>query len=521
MSASAVPFSYAQAAKGLTSTGASVASSRSPSGNITPAKDGLTLPPLTSEIPAGTSWADDAETGPKDSHSSATTAVDAQSSPRIHSPVTHASAYTPNGVTSPSSPDFGASSTSTLAREDDAISIPITSSESTWENKSQSSTVADKPLEVSEKEPSKGRKKSGSRKNDKAADKAENEKTWFKPLQEAPIPPVNIWALRAQEAKSKVPAKPIATSQPTSAGVDTSSRKLTEAAPVAKATTLTDGSTMLNGDVEAKGAERMGARNHGDEKSTRREARGNTKAPEKTERSQKAAPLLKDESSWPTPDTIKEDERKPPPQPEKTEKDASVSTPTTASKKKAWANLPFTPTVVFNTPLPGSNPRRGGRAARGAREQGGRGGASAANGEKSATSQSSNTNGEGSRRGRPEPAVRNASPVKTKRSASGEPATRKDPRAVNGIKDGASKDTTAGSDAPVSKVPVAEEESRHHTFPRQNNPVKPRQNRRTDVPLPNGEKRKENEIGGEIGSKENESEPASRRTSIPNQGDGE
>jgi la-related protein 1 len=519
----AVPFSYAQAAKGLTSTGVSATSSKSPSGNITPAKDASLSSPLTSDMPTSTSWADDAETEPKDSHSSATTAVDAQSSPRVRSPITHSSAFASNGVAGPPSPDCGASSTSTLGREDDTSSIPISSSESTWENKSQSSTLAEKQLEFPEHEPARSKKKNGSKKTDKTADKDEKDKTWFKPLLEAPIPQVNIWAVRAQEAKSKVVTKPNAASQNASAGIETGLQKPAEAAAVTKTKASTEGAPVLNGDSEPKSTERTNIRNQGDEKSSRRETRGNAKASDKAERNQKASPLLsRDESSWPTPDTIKEDDKKPPPQPEKAEKDRGDSTSAAAPKKNAWVAVPFTPTVVFNTPLPSSNPRRGGRAARGAREPGGRGGSSApaGNGEKGAAS---HANGEGSRRGRPDPAVRNASPTKTKRSTSHEPAPRKESRLANGVKDASSKDVTAGSDAHTSKAVGPEDELRqhatfqHNTFPRQNNPLKPRQNRRTDLPLPNGEKRRDSENG----SKDSEAVPPSPQASIPNQGDGE
>jgi hypothetical protein len=89
------------------------------------------------------------------------------------------------------------------------------------------------------------------------------------------------------------------------------------------------------------------------------------------------------------------------------------------------------------------------------------------------------------------------------------------------VKDVLPKDMSATSDAQASKTLAPEEEPRqqtqHHTFPRQTNTSKPRQTRRTDLPLLNGEKRKENEIG----SKENEPQPTNRRTSVPNQGDGE
>jgi la-related protein 1 len=533
----AVPFSYAQAAKGLTSSGAST-TSRVTSGSITPAKDSHTLPPLTSEIPAGTSWAEDTEKDimEKESRSSTTTAVDGPSSPRIRSPITQASTFLSNGVTGPSSPEFGASSESTLAREDDEKSNPTSLSEAAWEHTSVadgsgSSTV--KPAESIIGSPIKGKKKNGSSKrgekgeNKKSSGKDAETKIW-PALQEAPIPSVNIWAMRAQEAKTKPVAKSTPTLQPpTTAEPESSSKashsKPNEAQPQTK--------TVAKGESESKNAERPAGRTNGEDSSSqRREPRGGVKGSEKPDRAPKVAPPpARDPSSWPTPDIVKdEDFKKSHDKPEKGEKeqDDSAVAPAHKAKKPAWTALEFTPSVNFKTPLPGSSTRKGGagRGGRGGgREQGGRGGASG-NGEKGNGSQSSPTNGESTRRTRPDGGARNTSPAKAKRAASNEPSSRKDTRSVNGVKETPSKDVGLGLDGHAPKALNTDEESKqsgnaqHNTFPRTNNPSKPKQSRRADLPFVNGEKRKEGDVGN------NDAEgaaPSTRGASIPGQGEGE
>ena len=534
--APAVPFSYAQAAKGFSSSSISVPASKPSSGSATPAKDVSSLPPLKSEMPAGSKWADDEELDVKDkeSNSSATTAVDAQSSPSMRSPITHASTFPPGGIVSPPSPDFGTSSTSTLASEDDAASLPISSSESTWENKSQTSTVPEKALELSENDPPKGRKKSSAKKGEKG-EKGEKKQTWPS-LQEAPPPPVNIWQKRAEELKTKAPAKPVPTAQSANTGTSGASAKSARDKPneaTAATKNITSGPTesdkKANGEGEARSADRPNARNQGDDKfAQRRDPRGGSKASEKTERIPKAAPLpARDQSSWPTPDLIKDDGlRKPQDKQERVDNDRNEAAQAAGPKaKNAWVHLDFTPSVVFQTPLPNSNSRRGGRGSgRGGKEQGGRGGtsATAGTGEKGAAAQSSPANGEVPRRGRPDPSIRNASPFKGKRSSSDETASRRELRPTNGTKENVPNDVATGPDTHASKA-SADEESRqttnpqYNTFPRQSNPSKPRQNRRNDIPFVNGEKRKDSDPG----AMENDNVSSSRRTSITVHGEGE
>lgn len=102
---------------------------------------------------------------------------------------------TKNAVSGASSPSFGTASTSTLAKEDEIP--PITNGDSQWDNKSQTSALAEKS--VTNKEKNGKKDESG-----KPADKA----TPVKELKVAPPPAVNIWQQRkeAQEAKAKANA---------------------------------------------------------------------------------------------------------------------------------------------------------------------------------------------------------------------------------------------------------------------------------------------------------------------------
>jgi la-related protein 1 len=531
----AVPFSYAQAAKGISSSHASAQSSRVASGAITPvtpARENSITPFLKSEMAPGTSWADDVESGSKgkekESHSSATTVVDAQQSPATTSPMIHPAHSQPNGVASPPSPDFGSSSTSTLAREDDTSSVPISSSDSTWENKSQGSHVPEKRQLSSDRAPSKGRKNNRSKKLEK---NEEQEKDWSQPalpLHEAPIPVVNPWKIRAE---TKVVPKPAPISiRPYPATAESKPANNKEA--VVTITTNVDAAkldrhkaastaTLANADATRTASESAASRKEGDDRSNqRREPRTGAKGSERIEKGNSVSPAPKvtsppmDQESWPTPDTVTERSHD---KTEKPQKALVEATPAQAPKgKSAWEKVDFTPTVVFSTPLPG-NARRGGRGGgRGGRESGGRQ-SSGTSGEKGSTSQPALTNGESARRGRPENSAQGSSPSKGKRASSSEPVSKRD-LPTRTLKEVRPADANAASELRTQKASGAEEESKHNSSSQDNmlqrngNPLRPKTNRRNEAPVTNGEKRKEGEAGG----KENDSIAASRRTSISN-----
>ncbi|KAF2120660.1 hypothetical protein BDV96DRAFT_271884 [Lophiotrema nucula] len=417
-----VPFSYAQAAKGLSSTGTAATSTSKPSsGALTPSKD-VNGPSATAPVSSVTSWADDAEAND--------TRVEKQPSKRDRShgaPVTTKSANSqaPTATSSISSPDLGASSASTVTKDDDVASLQNTSSESTWENKSQASTSVEKTAEPVE------------RTSEKVKKGKNMEKSTFKPLQEAPVPVVNIWKQRAEELKAK--SQKASTARPAPSASPTTLPNGTAQPPVGAATKkskpVVGADTTENKDRNTTAEDRTRPREDEKEKSSqvRRESRPDLEGDKArkgskgrvAEKEVKPSPEIlppppnADQASWPTPlGAVDEDKKKTQVKGDKGERERKETVTAKSHGKHEWVSVPYTPTVVFNTPLPTTAAsRRGGRG-------GGRGGAqngsrnsgysnSVAGAPDKDTSTPSNlSNGEQPKRGR------EASPVRTKRAAS-------------------------------------------------------------------------------------------------------
>ncbi len=111
-------------------------------------------------------------------------------------------------TSTPSSPGFGTASTSTLPKEDDLLSTPNGSSDSTWERQSQTSQNGTKNGE-----------KVAAEKEQSAGTTWDEELPLPASLKEAPPPAVNFWQQRieAQDAKTKAlkQAAPVHKSEPT------------------------------------------------------------------------------------------------------------------------------------------------------------------------------------------------------------------------------------------------------------------------------------------------------------------
>ncbi|KAE9981450.1 hypothetical protein EG328_011601 [Venturia inaequalis] len=508
-SAPAIPFSYAQAAKGIASSHVSAQSSRVASGAITPVtpgKDNSALPALKSELAPGASWADDVETSTKEkekeSHSSATTVVDPQQSPKSTSPVIHAAHPQSNGVVSPPSPDFGSASTSTLAREDDAVSVPVSSIDTAWENKSQGSNAQEKSQVSADRAPSKGRGKGRGKKSDKS----EEPEAWSQPalpLHEAPLPTRNPWKIMPVLPKpAPMPARsstaPLESSKEAPVAAMSSVDALkSERNKLVSITTTNSDSTRTTSDLRKEGEVRS---------NQRREPRAGTKIAEKSavdsQDVQITSPPM-DQEFWPTPDTVADRAQ------DKTDKSHNSqveAAPAPPKGKNAWAKVDFIPTVVFNTPLP-STSRRGGRGgSRGGRESNGR--QPVAPGDKAAaTSQPTTATGESAGHGRPENSPRSSSPSKGKQESTAKrdlpQRTLKEMRPVD------------GNVPSESRIPKSEENLKTNGVSqeqRNGNSTRPKTTRRIDAAIANGEKLKEGETGG----KETDSIIASRRASISN-----
>lgn len=373
-------FSYAQAAKGVV---APPAASKPTAVSPAPAKDAATAPSQDANASAR-SWAEDVETESRPDQPEQSEQLREARSQSADSTLARDSRSA--DTSSASSPDLGASSSSTVTKDDDVSSIPNTSSESTWDNKSQASISVDKATEPSEKTEEKAKK---------------GKNAPVKPLQEAPPPAVNIWKMRADEQKAKVKVSPA----PATSGVYVSTTSSTKKGDLA---------------AQDKSGADLKARAREEPSSGRKDVRGETDARKslkgrlsdkdtKLSAASLPPPPNRDQESWPTPDTaIDEDRKKAQEKGEKSDKERKDGA---SSGKHEWVKVPYTPSVVFNTPLPNAaNARRGGRpGGRGGVQSGGRPTSTLTNGaghpEKEGSDSDSTPNGEQPRRERPEGAA--------------------------------------------------------------------------------------------------------------------
>ena len=293
-------------------------------------------------------------------------------------------------VSTPSSPDCGVTSISTLPKEEDLFSTAIASSDSTWEKLSQGS-------------------QNGSKQNEKADSEKEVNGNVFldedmqippdpPPLKDAPPPAVNFWQQRkeAQDAKAKAAKLSNNFKPPVSAGESNGlfpgTLKPSEIAVEQKKKAnqgqvqgAKEYSNIALGAASAKDNSRLGEhRGKGEEFLNK----GNHKVsqimyPEKITAAATVPPPPPppgDAMSWPTPDSA-QDEWKKKAQERAEKADKEKSPVSKFHGKEKWIPVPHVPTPKFSTPLPTA--RRGGRAPRGGRDGGPRGGSINHNLEKS------------------------------------------------------------------------------------------------------------------------------------------
>lgn len=436
------PFSYAQAAKGISSAGSSTAqSSKAPSGSTTTPKESDSVTTSISELPSGASWAAEAEGAPEEQESHQILAPNVPESPDTSVPSNNLSEdQQPNGYSGISSPELGTSSMSTLVKEDDATSVANNSSESTWENKSQVSNTAEKTAE------------SGSSGIETAeTESIEKPKESPRTLQEAPIPVVNIWKQRAEQAKAKAALSAGSVKSPSSAVPEKTSKTLDDRAVESlkdetrrksKPGPVLEGSGISPSMSRPRRISMGGSSKQMEEERThhgRRESRSDLGAdrlrrnmpslPERARASENAPlPPTRDQESWPTPDNAQDEgRRKTLGKSEKPEKDKNPAAAPRSHGKNEWVTVQFTPTVVFSTPLPSISARRGGRGgSRGGRDIGSRTHPGAPSGssteEKEGSPIGSLANGDSIKRERPGgSSARETSPVKGRRPTSADP----------------------------------------------------------------------------------------------------
>lgn len=193
----ATTFSYAQAAKGVIATpSAANPASTEPNKPAVKADEQSIISSVQTEPETTAPTAPTAETSQEAEKAAASTDKDSEST---------ATAPSKTNVSGTSSPSVGASSTSTVSKEEEGSNTPNGTTESNWDKQSQVS----------------GTDKQGNAQEAKDKPNASSDKDKKPPLKElkaAPLPAVNVWQQRkeAQEAKAKATAalKSAASSKP-------------------------------------------------------------------------------------------------------------------------------------------------------------------------------------------------------------------------------------------------------------------------------------------------------------------
>lgn len=421
-------FSYAQAAKGrAASTAASaIQSSQTTSGVSTPPKD---LNSVVNTPSGGSERGDRSVNGSYDVTSRAESQME---SSNTDSKVATAS----KAEFAPASPSFGTASTSTLPKEkedkeDDFTLVGAASTESARERNSHGGNANDKP------EATEGRRSKKGKKQKNAEKEAEKEKEEAKQevLVPAPLPIVNFWQQRKEEA-AKAKPNPVDAAQNTPAICELANfndtRKGNEAKKREKSLGLEEGDRNLsagqNGATkdaqnatkgQKKGTDGTGKAKE-DQPNKRAGPRGSRGMDKDEKSSNPLPPPVEDAMSWPTPETaLEEEKRKAQEKSEKDEKDDTTSNK--PRPKEKWVPVPYIPTVTFNTPMPtrGGRGRGGGRGGR--TEASGRPshtGNGAANGDKVQSSSAATTGPSTDLEKKKEGLLRAASlPLNTKRPA--------------------------------------------------------------------------------------------------------
>ncbi|KAL9604515.1 MAG: hypothetical protein Q9219_000480 [cf. Caloplaca sp. 3 TL-2023] len=314
-------------------------------------------------------------------------------------PATQASVQSHVMISSPSSPEFGVTSASTLLKDDDLFSNANASSDSTWEKLSQSS-------------------QNGNKLNDKVGVEKEAapngpwdvESSVAPPapaLKEAPPPAVNFWQKRIEAKAAKQFPKPSinnssnqemnmsnpnGVTKPFDIGAE--SRKHDSKKQAKHGHSPFDDKPATTGAKDDIKIEEGRAKDEMSEIRSQRAAR-TPHVDKSAKESIPPPPPPEDALSWPTPDSAQDEgKKKAHERAERGEKEKPVTAKTHGKEK--WMPVPYVPSVQFNTPIP--TVRRGARAPRGGRDSGPRGGplgADKARAEASETSTTSQAVGSG------------------------------------------------------------------------------------------------------------------------------
>ncbi|RMD40237.1 hypothetical protein DV735_g4891, partial [Chaetothyriales sp. CBS 134920] len=194
-----------------------------------------------------------------------------------------------------------------------------------------------------------------------------------KELKAAPLPAVNVWAVRleAQAAKKKeLAAKSSAPINGTRAPPEPSPKAAADE-PKRKTTSADTSDTDLSASFPKPDAPaKVNSTDSAPVQSTRPVSQPGEKA------TAAARPPV-DTTSWPTPENATADDRRKSSTQDKADKPDAAKSATTKSHGNKWIAVPFVPTAKFETPLPALATKRGSRIGRG-RDSQARGGAQSA-----------------------------------------------------------------------------------------------------------------------------------------------
>ena len=385
-------FSYAQAAKGLSGTEKVVSTTpttKDSSGSQLSMKrsDSIAdMPPVIKPDKSDTEHSGNAQK--KQGHSEDSNSRLARKSvaePNINPD------QRPNNCLDSFSPDYGVSSTSTLVKDDDSVSMQNAgSSDSTWENKSQNSIPVEKHSESHEADSTTTQTKEPT--NDVPQ----------KTLQEAPAPSVNVWKQRADEARAKRELPKFAGKGSIDSikeftpqmgyGSNESDRNGFRKKPGSYPSIFVDNQSFSEGMKDRKLSVDL-SKNNG-HRSSQYSKSNVDKLPEERQSNINGSRLNaspsrlvnnydadrfpstspnQDQELWPTPDSARDDEKKKAREKiDKGEKERVGSNSSRPHGRYEWVSVPYTPNVIFSTPFPKITPRRGRGGGRAGRDTGGR-----------------------------------------------------------------------------------------------------------------------------------------------------
>ena len=407
----AVPFSYAQAAKGKNIAITPGQPAQAPTSSAKSGNDKQTSStPFDARSENKTNWADDA--------ADATTVVADSEHPATQNQ--HDENLETTGVlrrqkareeSRSTSPQLNASARSSTVKEEDEGTSPITmqSEELPWSRQPESEESSSTNLQESNVQ------------EQQREDAGTAEKPSWSGLVEAPPPMVNVWAKRAEDAKTKqtsFQATVQATKSDISPPRDATPKRFSHPSMDGESASLRR-TSVDRSDSDLRPSRNRNSIGPGAVPGSRRSSTKQQGPPNLSQ-----FPSLQDSQLWPTPESAQDGVHRKSGEKnsDKPESDRPATSAPKSHGKNEWVHVPFTPTVKFETPIP-TGSRRGARAGvRGGRDFGSRGASiNGVSGTRATPSTSGeSTNAAPSREGSAASVNRSPSTVRKDRPANGE-----------------------------------------------------------------------------------------------------